>query len=113
MAKGLMTARNLIRRWVKANRDGARVTSICHVHPLVYVIGHAASGCLIVAVPWPNSEPNVREWDRQYPLNMVRQFDQSLKAGDWAMTAYVSTDMGGETYCVPIPYTPPRKRRTR
>lgn len=62
-----------------------------HVHPRAYVLGYAAPSCLIVASCWADSEPQTREFDKKYPLTTVRTFDPSLKAGDWCITAYVTT----------------------
>ena len=73
-----------------------------HVHPRAYVVGHAASSCLIVARCWAYSEPQKKEWDKKYPLQVVRKFDDSLKAGDWCITAYVSTTGSGEPVAISI-----------
>jgi hypothetical protein len=77
-----------------------------HVHPRAYVVGYAAQCCLVVSTCWAESEPQVREKDRKYPLTLVRTFDHSLKAGDWCITAYVSYPGVGEPVAVPLPEAP-------
>ncbi len=73
-----------------------------HVHPQAYVVGHAASSCLIVSKCWADSEPQTREWNKKYPLELVREFDDSLRAGDWCIVAYVSTVSFGQPVAIPI-----------
>jgi len=74
-----------------------------HVHPACYVVGLAAPGCLVVAAPWMDSEPQCVDFDRQSPLKTIHLFDASLKAGDWCITAYVQTMGTGEPCAVKIP----------
>lgn len=73
-----------------------------HVHPRSYVVGLAAPNCLVVARCWADSEPHIKEWDKEYPLQIIYNFDKSLKAGDWCITAYVSTKTIGEPIAIPI-----------
>jgi hypothetical protein len=73
-----------------------------HIHPRAYVVGYAASSCLIVAICWADSEPQTKVWNKKYPLEIIRNFDHSLKAGDWCITAYVSTFHCGESIAIPI-----------
>lgn len=74
-----------------------------HVHPQAYVVGHAASACLIVSGCWADSEPHLRERDKKYPLKIVNHFDESLNAGDWCITAYVSVkNCGGWPVAIPL-----------
>jgi hypothetical protein len=73
-----------------------------HIQPRAYVVGHAASACLIVARCWTDSEPQTKDFNKQYPLQIVHRFDDSLKAGDWCITAYISTIGSGETVAIPI-----------
>ncbi len=73
-----------------------------HVHPRSYVIGLAAPKGLIVARCWADSEPHLKEWDEKYPLQVIHNFDKSLKAGDWCITAYVITKTSGESIAIPI-----------
>ena len=54
-----------------------------HVHPQAYVVGYAASKCLIVSKCWSDSEPQTREWNKKYPLDVINEFDESLRPGDW------------------------------
>ena len=74
-----------------------------HVHPRCYVVGYAAPACLIVARNWTDAEPHQKEWEKQYPLHIVRKFDTSLKAGDWCIVGYVSTFGIGEPVAIQIP----------
>jgi len=73
-----------------------------HIHPRTYVVGYAASSCLVVARCWADSEPQTKEWNKKYPLDIIRKFDHSLKAGDWCITAYVSTVGCGESIAIPL-----------
>ena len=79
-----------------------------HVFPRSYVIGHAAVQCLVVAECWADKEPGPATVDklfgrRQNALNLVHVFDKSLQAGDWCITAYVSTIGSGQPVAIPIP----------
>jgi hypothetical protein len=74
-----------------------------HVHPRAHVVGHTAPGCLIISKCWVDSEPHTQEWDKKYPCASVNLFDDSLKAGDWCITAYISTFSYGQTVAIPIP----------
>ena len=65
--------------------DGVR-----HIRPTSRVVGYAAPMCLVVETPWLEAEPHMREQTREYPLEIVREFDPSLRAGDWCIVAYVS-----------------------
>jgi len=73
-----------------------------HIHPRAFVVGYAAPSCLVVARPWVDSEAQLHDWNRQYPLTTIRLFDQSLKPGDWCTTAYVSTRGSGESVAIPV-----------
>ncbi len=75
-----------------------------HVHPRAYVVGYAASSCLIVSRCWTDSEPHLREHDKLYPLSMINEFDHSLKAGDWCITGYGSFEgRGCWSIAIPVP----------
>jgi hypothetical protein len=75
-----------------------------HVHPRAYVVGYAASKCLIVSCCWTDSEPHLRQHDKLYPLSVINEFDNSLKAGDWCITGYGSFEnRGGWPVAVSIP----------
>ena len=103
-------AKNEIRRWY-AKTVGKPIINISHLSRQGYVVGHAASGCLIVARCWTESEPQMKEWTRKYPLDIIRLFDESLKAGDWCITAYVRREGCGELIAIPIPFKqPPRSK---
>ena len=74
-----------------------------HVHPQAYVVGYAASKCLIVSKCWADSEPQMKEWDKKYPLEIVHEFDDSLRPGDWCTVAYVSTVGFGQPVAIHLP----------
>ena len=74
-----------------------------HIQPRAYVVGYAAPQCLIVAEPWMDAEPHMRDFTRANPLQTVRRFDKALKAGDWCITAYVTTISSGEVVAVAYP----------
>lgn len=74
-----------------------------HVHPQAYVIGYAASKCLVISKCWADSEPQMKDWDKQYPLGLLHEFDASLRPGDWCIVAYVSTVGFGQSVAIPIP----------
>lgn len=77
-----------------------KVQGVRHVHPLGYVIGYAGPMCLVVALPWMDSEPQMREWDQQNGVSLVRRFAPSLKPGDWCAVGYVYTATSGERVAV-------------
>lgn len=108
-------AKSVVAQWVQANQRGVQVIGIRHIYPRALVVGHLGPRALVVARPWQDSEPQCREWDRQYPLDVIHDnFDKSLKAGDWCIVAYVSTDTSGLHYAVPTPaetMTKPKRRR--
>lgn len=91
-------ARAAVRAW--AEQQGKTVQSVRHVHPRAYVIGRTAPGDLIVAVPWQDSAPQCRDFDRRNPLSSIYLFDDDLKAGDWCATGYIVTATSGETVAV-------------
>ena len=93
-------AADAVRQWCK--KTGKPATSVRHVHPRAYVVGKAAPLCLIVAVPWQDSEPQCQDFDRRNPIRMIWKFDDSLQAGMWCATAYVVTGTCGENVAVPI-----------
>lgn len=76
-----------------------------HVHPRSYVVGYAAPLCLVVAECWADSESQMQDFNQKYPLRTVHKFDHSLKAGDWCITAYVSTAGCGEPVAIPLDKT--------
>lgn len=77
--------------------------AVRHVHPRSYVVGYAAPLCLIVAKCWADSEPQLREFDKKYPLDVIHRFDGSLKPGDWCVSAYIITANASERVAVPPP----------
>jgi hypothetical protein len=90
-----------VKAWCKKNREG--VCAVRRVFPRSYVVGHAAPLCLIVAECWADSDPQVLEFNRKHPLATIYAFDPSLKAGDWCITAYISTPGMGERIAIRIP----------
>ena len=93
-------AAEAVRAWCA--KHGKPAETVRHVHPRAYVVGRAAPMCLVVSVPWQDSEPQVREHDRQYPLDVLHTFDASLDAGMWCATAYVVRGGTQETVAVPF-----------
>lgn len=99
-----------VRAWFEARHGGRyKVRAIRHIHTRSYVVGHAAPQCLIVAECWADSEPHLREIDKNNPLRIVHAFDKSLKAGMWCCTAYVATDSCSEVVAIPLQFTEARK----
>jgi hypothetical protein len=93
---------NAVTAWCEGQGRNWRLTSRPrHVHPRAYVVGYAAPLAIVVAQPWMDSEPQVRDYTRRNPLTIVRNFDRSLKAGDWCITAYVCRDGSQETVAIP------------
>lgn len=90
-----------VQQWCKKEKMKL-ISKPRHIHSRVYVVGYAASSCLIVARCWADSEPQTKEWNKKYPLDIIRKFDHSLKAGDWCITAYVSTLGCGESIAIPL-----------
>lgn len=88
MSKYEDEARKLIDAWLVEQKI-KRTGRLRHVFPRCQVLGYAASGCIVISVPWIDSEKLVRDWDQKYPLDIIRTFDKSLKAGDWCAAAYV------------------------
>ena len=93
-----------IQEWCKKQKINL-LTKQRHVHARAYVVGYASSACLIVARCWVDSEPQTKEWDKKYPLQIIHKFDSSLKAGDWCITAYINTIGSGESVAIPIKET--------
>mgnify|MGYP001000142046 CR=1 FL=1 len=80
-----------IRKFCKAK--GWKIKGpVRHLHTMAYVVGYAASKCLIVACPWPQSEKHMREWDRLHPLNPT--FREWLMGWpiDWTAKRPLETD---------------------
>lgn len=72
-----------------------------HVYPRAYVVGHAAPLCLIVAVPWPDAEPQLCDIKKANPLTTIHEFDKSLKAGDWCSVGYIVTAGWAQPVAIP------------
>jgi len=84
-------------------RPGSPIRGVRHVHPRAYIIAKPAPKCIVVAKPWMDSEPQVREIDRLHGTDIIHDFDESLKAGDWCATGYVSTPTSGWTCAIALP----------
>lgn len=91
-----------ILNWCVKN-DIREISRISHLSSHCFVVGYAAPRCLIVANPWMDSEPQVALFDKENPFTLVRQFDKSLRANDWCITAYVCSLSGQENIAIPIP----------
>lgn len=93
---------NEVRKWCQGQDWPDPITLVRHIHPRAYVIGYAAQCCLVVAVPWPDSEPQMQLDDLACPLKLVHTFDHSLRAGHWCSVAYVCHGSCGESVAVPV-----------
>ena len=94
-----------IRAWCK--RRGVQCDRIRHLHTRCYVLGYAGPSCLAVAVPWMDSEPLTREFDRQIRgVVTINRFDHALKPGDWCMTGYVVSPGTSALVAIPHAVTP-------
>ena len=99
-----------IKKWCRAHKLKL-VSEPRHVHPVAYVIGYAAPKCLVVAVPWIDSEPQCRDFDKQNPLTTIHTFDDSLRPGDWCYTAYVCHSGMQEHVAIPVIAVAKSKKR--
>ena len=100
MTKIEFRARQLIGQWCAKQK----IKLLCkpnHLHTRATVIGYAAPLSLVVSKPWIDAEPQVQKFDKDYPLDVIRTFDKSLKAGDTCITAYVCTEGRQETIAIP------------
>ncbi len=88
-----------IKKWCRANKMKVE-GELRHIHPRAYVVGYAAPCCLVLAVPWADSEPQCREFDKENPLKTVHTFDNTLMPGNWCSTAYVCHGGTQETVAI-------------
>ena len=105
MTKQQREAVAAVKAWCKKNKLKL-LSPPRHVHPRAYVVGHAAPMCLIVAECWADSESQLRQWNRKHPLRTVNEFDSSLKAGDWCITAYITTAGHSQPIAIPLKEQP-------
>jgi len=92
-----------IQAWCKKRKNLKLTQKPRHIHPRAYVLGYASSKCLIVSTCWTDSEPHLREHTKQYPLSVINEFDESLKAGDWCIVGYgVFESRGSWSVAIPI-----------
>lgn len=85
-----------------AKKLGRNVVGVSHIYPRAYVLARPASGCLVVACPPSDAEPQIKNgpW-RGDGSKTVRTFDDRLMAGDWCSVAYVMSACGiGEPIAV-------------
>lgn len=93
-----------VKAWCEKQKTLGLPDKVRHVHTRSYVIGYAAPKALVVANCWAESEPQCQEWDKKYPLNVLHDFDESLKPGDWCISAYcVFGERGAWNVAVAIP----------
>jgi hypothetical protein len=78
--------------WCKKNEIKEKeIKKILHIHLHCFVVGFAAPACLVVARPWVESAEHLKRFDKENPLNTVNNFDNSLRPGDWCITAFICT----------------------
>jgi hypothetical protein len=90
-----------VEAWCK-KRKWKLISKPRHVHPQSYVVGYAAPKCLVVSKCWADSEPHMKDWNKEYPLETINEFDNSLRAGDWCVVAYVCTQAFQQSVAIPI-----------
>lgn len=95
-------AKKAIFDWHERHHRRGAACRVTNVHPRAYVIGYAAPGCIIVAIPWMDSSRLLREFTRDNPLKQVHLFDDRIEAGDWVYYGYVRTDQYGQLCAVKI-----------
>src|SRR5574343_181065 len=95
-------AKEIIRKWRLKNVDKRTIKSFRHWQFRSFVIGKCAPSCLIVTKCWIDSEPQVKDFHKESPFNLIRLFDDSLRAGDWCFTCYISVDGCQEEIALPL-----------
>lgn len=93
-----------------AKRNNHNVKSINHIHPRAFFVGYAAPKCGIFKQNYLDSEPQVKDFTRQYPYQVIhnisydrKEFDESLKEGDACYMGYISTPSYGTIIACSIP----------
>ena len=89
-----------IAAWVQ--KRGDVVVAIRHVQPRGYVVARLAESCLLVATPWVDAEPHMRERHKRLGVEWVHVFESSLSTGDWCSVAYVSTPDRGQPVAIQV-----------
>lgn len=89
-----MRERKLLREWLDKH-EPRPIQCIRHIHKHAYVVGYAAPQCLVVSLCWTEAEPQMKDFERACPLDIINRFDKELQAGDWCITGYVSFKKGG------------------
>ena len=106
------TAARQALRLFAARRFKHEVRSVSHVFPRAYVVAKVAVSCIVIAFPWQDAEPQVRDLDKECGgFQWCRDFDMSLKAGDWCAVGYVC--MPGHQTHVAVPVSAPHKKRAK
>jgi hypothetical protein len=86
--------------WVRKKHGDA--TSVSHIHPRAYVIGRPALCCLIVAYPPHDREPQLKAvCPDDDCTHSIRDFDSSIRIGDWVTVGYVCRTGCQETIAIP------------
>lgn len=91
-------AAQAVKAWCEA--QGIEVQQIAHIYPRAYVLGKAAPRCMVLAVPWQDSEPLCKALDKLRPLQLISLFDEGLAAGMWCAAAYVVSPGAGQMVAV-------------
>ncbi len=100
MNKQEKEARTLIENWLK-KQNIAIIKPLRHVYPRAYVVGHAASACLVIARPWVDAEDHLKSAVKlSRGLDTIHNFDDKLKAGMWCASAYICREDVQETVAV-------------
>jgi len=92
-----------ITEWCKKN-DMHPTQRLRHIHPRAYVLGKAASQCLLIATPLIDAEQQVkksREIMGADGSTTVHTFDKNLRVGDWCSVAYVCINGRQEQVAIP------------
>lgn len=82
-----------IKKYIKNKVKGC--LNVSHLYLNAHVIGYCAPKCVIVWRSYKESEPQVRKFVKEYPLQTVYDFDKDLKSGDSCMIAYISRKDSG------------------
>ena len=75
---------------------------VAHLHPRAYCVAKPAPGVAVFAIPWMDSEPQIRE-EAYSSSGLVYKGIANVRVGDWCALAYVVTSGGGETYAFQLP----------
>jgi hypothetical protein len=94
-----------IKAFVKKN-GVKKINYVGHLYPRAYVIARPSSGCIIIATPPVDAEPQIKKLNQK--INSAIDYSQvcysfcdSIKSGDWVSCAYISTSGGGKNVAIP------------